>query len=67
MDVDPAFDARRAAYDAATAASGRAMTAFEEHLAAAVVALAISHEQLNLKLDALLAAVPASDEPDQRP
>lgn len=56
MDVDPSLDARLAAYKAASSASNRAMTAFEEHLAEAVMYLVQSVEQLNGKLDAVLAA-----------
>lgn len=56
MKVDPSLDTRQAAYEAASAARGRAMTAFEEHLGDAVMCLAQSIEQLNQKLDAIQGA-----------
>lgn len=56
MDVDPSFDARLAAFTAASSARNRAMTAFEEHLADSVGYLVQAVEQLDRKLDAVLAA-----------
>lgn len=63
MNVDPSFDARLAAYEAASSARNRAMTAFEEHLGDAMVYLVQAIEQLNGKLDAVLAA---QREPEER-
>ncbi|WP_309102186.1 hypothetical protein [Microbacterium sp.] len=56
MDVDPSYDARQAAFDAASSAQRRAMTAFEEHLADAIVNMVLAIEQLDSKLDTVLSA-----------
>lgn len=68
MEAEPSNSVHAAALDAASAARGRAMTAFEEHLADAVASLAQAVAQLDRKLDAVLAAQqtqPAQHDPAQ--
>lgn len=56
MNVNPNFDARLAAFTSASAAGSSATAPFERDVADAIGFLAQSIEQLNLKLDAILAA-----------